>query len=64
MTNSIQPNAPTPKAGMRSEIVSKWGKISAAEVKALKTTDDLVALVQSKYSLEKVKAEISKQAST
>jgi hypothetical protein len=43
--------------GMRSEIAVKWPKISAADVTALKTTDDLVAQVQSKYQLDKTQAQ-------
>lgn len=44
-------------AGMRSEIVGKWSKFSAADVAALKTKDDLIAQVQSKYSLDKAAAQ-------
>lgn len=43
--------------GMRSEIANKWSKISAQEVSALKTTDDLVSQVQSKYQLDKAQAQ-------
>ena len=43
--------------GMRSEIASKWSKFSAADVAALKTKDDLVAQLQSKYSLDKAVAQ-------
>jgi hypothetical protein len=43
--------------GMRSEIGTKWSKISAQEVTALKSTDDLVAQVQSKYQLDKAQAQ-------
>lgn len=35
----------------------KWSKISAQEVTALKTKDDLVAQVQSKYQLDKTQAQ-------
>ncbi|HVJ79400.1 MAG TPA: hypothetical protein VM620_16355 [Hyphomicrobium sp.] len=42
---------------MRSEIASKWSKISAEDVKELKTKDDLVAQVQSKYQLDKAQAQ-------
>ncbi|CCB66514.1 hypothetical protein [Hyphomicrobium sp. MC1] len=48
-------SAATP-SGMRSEIANKWSKISAQEVSALKTKDDLVAQVQSKYQLDKTQA--------
>ncbi|AGK59910.1 hypothetical protein HYPDE_41208 [Hyphomicrobium denitrificans 1NES1] len=44
-------------SGMRSEIANKWSKISAQEVSALKTTDDLVSQVQSKYQLDKAQAQ-------
>lgn len=47
----------TNTTGMRSEIANKWSKISAQEVSALKTTDDLVAQVQSKYQLDKAQAQ-------
>lgn len=43
--------------GMRSEIASKWSKFSPAEVAALKSKDDLIAQVQSKYSLDKAVAQ-------
>jgi len=43
--------------GMRSEIAGKWSKFSASEVAALKTKDDLIAQVQSKYSLDKAAAQ-------
>lgn len=43
--------------GMRSEIANKWSKISAQEVSALKTTDDLVSQVQSKYQMDKAQAQ-------
>ena len=48
-------NAPT--TGMRSEIQKKWSKFTYAEVSALKSKDDLVAQVQSKYALDKVQAQ-------
>lgn len=41
---------------MRSEIVRKWPKLSEHEVAALKSKDDLVSLVQSKYQLDKAQA--------
>jgi hypothetical protein len=43
--------------GMRSEISQKWGKFSAQEIAALKSKDDLVAQVQSKYQLDKAQAQ-------
>jgi len=42
-------------AGMRREIEQKWG--SAQEIKALKDKDDLVAQVQTKYSLDRAQAQ-------
>jgi hypothetical protein len=51
MTNTTQPAANSPEAnatGMRSEIGHKWPKLSATEIAAFKSKDDLVALVQSK----------------
>ena len=44
-------------SSMRSEIANKWSKISAQEVSALKTKDDLVSQVQSKYQLDKAQAQ-------
>lgn len=44
-------------AGMRSEIIGKWSKFSEAEVTALKSKDDLISQVQSKYSLDKTQAQ-------
>jgi hypothetical protein len=43
-------------AGMRSEIAHRWAKFTAAEVTALKDKDDLIAQVQSKYSIERAQA--------
>ena len=45
------------EAGMRGEIEQKWGKFSAEEIAALKNRDDLVAQVQTKYSLDKTQAQ-------
>jgi len=42
---------------MRREIEQKWGKFSAQEIKALKDKDDLVAQVQTKYSLDRAQAQ-------
>jgi uncharacterized protein YjbJ (UPF0337 family) len=60
MTNTVQPSN-TPQhanaTGLRGEIEGKWGKISAAEIAGLKTKDELVAMVQTKYSLEKSQAQ-------
>lgn len=60
MTNATQPTSEAPqadKAGMRKDIAQKWGKFSATEIANLKDKDDLVAQVQSKYSLDKAQAQ-------
>ena len=49
--------AQAPTAGMRGEIEQKWGKFSAQEITALKDKDDLVAQVQTKYSLDRAQAQ-------
>ena len=43
--------------GMRSEIQAKWGKFTTQEIAALKTKDDLVTQVQTKYALDKPQAQ-------
>ncbi len=43
--------------GMRSEIAGKWPKLSAADITALKTKEDLVKQVQSKYALDATQAQ-------
>lgn len=48
---------PAANAGMRSEIGQKWSKFTAAEITALKSVDDLVTHVQSKYALDKAQAQ-------
>lgn len=59
MTENTQAtNAPPANpSGMRGEIAAKWGKLSAAEIAALKSKDDLVTEVQSKYQLDKAQAQ-------
>jgi hypothetical protein len=60
MSENAQATATPPTAnaaGMRAEIAQKWPKFSAAEVIALKSKDDLVNGVQSKYSLDKTQAQ-------
>ena len=54
---SQNPASATNPIGMRSEIAAKWSKISAQEVTALKTKDDLVAQVQAKYQLDRTQAQ-------
>jgi hypothetical protein len=51
------PSANGSPAGMRSEIHLKWGKFSAVEIAGFKDKDDLVAQLQSKYSLDKQHAQ-------
>jgi len=43
--------------GMRSDIQKQWSKFTYQEVFALKSKDDLVAQVQTKYALEKAQAQ-------
>jgi hypothetical protein len=43
--------------GMRSEIAGKWSKLSATDIAGLKSTDELVSMVQTKYSLERNQAQ-------
>jgi hypothetical protein len=42
---------------MRGEIQARWGKFNTQEIAALKTKDDLVAQVQTKYALDKAQAQ-------
>jgi uncharacterized protein with GYD domain len=48
---------PAKTAGMRGEIQKQWSKFTYAEVSALKSKDELVSQVQSKYALDKVQAQ-------
>ena len=48
---------PATPAGMRGEIQKQWSKFTYAEVSALKSKDELVAQVQSKYALDKAQAQ-------
>jgi hypothetical protein len=60
MTSNTQPEAgktQVPATGMRGEIQLKWGKFSAQEITALKDKDDLVAQLQTKYSLDRTQAQ-------
>ena len=43
--------------GMRGEIQKQWSKFTYPEVSALKSKDDLVAQVQTKYALDKMQAQ-------
>ena len=47
----------TAAAGMRGEIGQKWPKLNAADIAALKSKDDLVTQVSSKYQLDKTQAQ-------
>ena len=51
------PSPSSNSASMRSEIAAKWSRFSATEITALKDNDDLVAQIQSKYSLDKEQAQ-------
>jgi hypothetical protein len=42
---------------MRGEIQQKWGKFSAQEIAALKSRDELVTQVQTKYALDRAQAQ-------
>lgn len=60
MTSNTQPEAAKMQAsatGMRGDIQQKWGRFNAQEIAALKSKDDLVAQVQTKYQLDKAKAQ-------
>ena len=60
MTNSTQAqsgSASTDAIAMRSEIATKWNKLNESEIAALKANDDLVSLVQSKYTMDKSQAQ-------
>lgn len=57
MSTNTPSNAKPSDVGMRGEIQQTWSKFSSEEIAALKTTDDLVAQVQSKYQLDKAKAQ-------
>jgi hypothetical protein len=46
-----------PENDMRRDIEQKWGKFSAYEIAALKDNDDLVMQIQTKYQLDKARAQ-------
>jgi hypothetical protein len=48
---------PATTAGMRGEIQKQWSKFTYAEVSALKSKDELVAQVQTKYVLDRAQAQ-------
>ena len=47
----------TTTTGMRGEIQKQWSKFTYAEVSALKSKDELVAQVQTKYVLDRAQAQ-------
>ena len=47
----------TPTTGMRGDIQKQWSKFTYEEVTALKSKDELVAKVQTKYALDKMQAQ-------
>ena len=49
--------ASTNTPGMRGEIAQKWSKFTPQDVAALKSKDDLVTEVQSKYQLDRPQAQ-------
>lgn len=56
-TRSDGATSQAPSTSMRGDIQRKWGKFSEDEIAALKNKDDLVALIQGKYSLDKAQAQ-------
>ena len=57
VTNQSSNSTPNKSAGMRSEIGAKWDKLSSSDIAGLKSKDDLISMVQSKYSLDKATAQ-------
>ena len=55
MTPNNTPSGST--ASMRGDIQKQWSKFTYEEVSALKSKDDLVAKVQTKYALDKAQAQ-------
>ena len=54
--NDIMSTPNKSASAMRTEIETKWGKFDAQEIVALKSNDDLVAQLMSKYGLDKAEA--------
>ena len=48
--------APSNTPGMREEIAQKWPKFTTQDVAALKSKEDLITEVQSKYALDRAQA--------
>jgi predicted site-specific integrase-resolvase len=57
MSTNQQPAAAQAPAGMRGDIQKQWSKFTYAEVSALKSKDDLVGQVQTKYALDRAQAQ-------
>ena len=57
MSTNEQPAASQAPAGMRGEIQKQWSKFTYVEISALKSKDDLVAQVQTKYALDRAQAQ-------
>jgi uncharacterized protein YjbJ (UPF0337 family) len=57
MTFNQLPSDAKAAPGMRGDIQKKWAKFTSQEVTALKSKDDLVAQVQTKYALDKAQAQ-------
>ena len=60
MTNSPDPFAKPlrpSEIGMRGEIGAKWSKLTAHEIVNLKSNEDLVSQIQSKYQLGRREAQ-------
>jgi hypothetical protein len=60
-TNSDMANSGA-KAALSKDIRAKWDKFSEIEVGALKSEDDLVTQLVSKYSLDKTQAQTDAKA--
>jgi len=58
-TNSDALNA---KTALNKDIMAKWDKFSEIEIGALKSEDDLVSQLVTKYSLDKAKAQTEAKA--
>jgi hypothetical protein len=54
---SNQPASAGSNTGMRGDIQKQWSKFTYAEVSALKSKDELVAQVQTKYAIDRAQAQ-------
>ncbi len=60
MSQNTQPSVAPVQSngqGMRGEIANKWPKLTAADITALKTKEDLIKQVQSTYALDATQAQ-------